>query len=352
MAEWIMEVREPPPGLDVSIIELPFRNLQGEWFLSKPDQIRFELPLYSDLVEYPDKIYPGLHEIHLYRNGVNVFAGPLWDMVASSQSGSWNCAAMGLESYLDRRRINVDTTISGPVIGSMWDLIDQSQGETDGDLAFLASGSLPGGYSVTAKFLRREGRGIYDVIGDYAKQDPGFDWEILSSTRTFNAWAVARNDTAPGALSFDGSNGSGNMKSYALQIMGKYLANDILVANQTTFKTSVGTTSRTKYGLRQFAETSSEMPTALLQTRASRLRLLRQSPKLVPSVVTDGQEFNPFLVHVWMGDSINVTIDDPPVFYDQTMRCIGFQCSVNKHGYETFVIYLNDLREVDPGFEP
>jgi hypothetical protein len=352
MPEWIMQVRGPAPSNNTNIAELPFRNLQGEWFLSKPDQIRFEVPLYHPVVTYPGKMYPGRDEIWLFRNGVNVFSGPLWDMVASSQSGAWNCSAMGLESYLDRRRVNADTTISGDVIGSMWDLIDASQLETGGDLNFVASGTLPTGYSVTAKFLRREHRTIYDIIDDYAKQDPGFDWEILSSNRTFNAWAGARNDTAPGYLSFDGTNGSGNMKSYALQIMGKYMANDILIANQTTFKTSVGTASRSKYGLRQYGETMSDTPTALLQTRASRVRLLRQSPKLVPSVVTDGQEFNPFLVHVWMGDSIKVTIDDPPIFYDQTMRCIGFQCSVNKHGYETFVIYLNDLREVDPGYDP
>lgn len=88
---------------------LPYRNLQGEFWRNKADQIRFEVPLSHQAITR-STFYPAQHEIWGYRNGIKIFAGPLWDVTASSDNKVLSCSAEGLESYLEGRRLDAPVT--------------------------------------------------------------------------------------------------------------------------------------------------------------------------------------------------------------------------------------------------
>lgn len=326
---------------------IPFRNLQGEWFLNKADQIRFDIPIHHPNISY-DTIYPARDEIWVYRNNTLIFSGPLWDMTASSDQGSWTCSAGGLESYLDHRRIDWDYNVKMAGADIAWDMINQTQALTDGQL-YITRGTVPTTPTVSLTHTRAEGAMIFDEIDKLAQSDEGFDWEINPATRAFNAWSPRKDTFAKAGMWFDKDNGGGNLKSYSLQIIGEYSANDVLVSKDDKFATAISGTNRPIYGLMQYSAQDSNAATVnALSMKAQYIRNLRQTPKLVPGVVCDGARYNPFDGDCWFGDRVPLYISDGSVYYNQDMRCAGIQATVDKNGGETFVVYLNDLREVAP----
>lgn len=332
------------------IASLPAANLQGEWFLNKADNLRFDLPIHHPNVS-SDTIYAGRDEVWLYRNDVLVFAGPVWDMTASSDSGKWTCSAASLESYFEHRRIDWDYNVQMQGGLLAWDLMEDSQAQTNGQL-YITKGTVPTTEVVAMTTTRAAGDIIFGVVSKLAESDNGFDWEINSATREFNVWSPRRDTFARSGLWFDKDRGSVNVKSYSLQIMGSYLANDVLISNNEKYGTASSPASQAIYGLRQYKDTNNDAQTVFQLTMdAQYTRNLRMQPKLVPGVVVDGNVVNPFEGDIWYGDRTPVFIRDGSVYFNKDMRCIGFQATISKHGSETFVIYLNDLREVDPGAE-
>lgn len=343
-ADYRMETRTKAGAFKAWI---PYANLQGEWFMNKPDQIRFDVPIHHPNVSF-DTIYPARDEIWLYRNDVVIFAGPLWDMTASSSDGSWTCSAMGLESYLDHRRIDWDYNVSMAAADIGWDLISRTQALTDGQLN-ITKGTVPASPTVPVTHTRAQGEMIFDVIDKLAQSTNGFDWEINSATRQYNCWVPRKDTFAKAGMWFDKDNGGGNLKSYSLQLMGEYAANDVLIHNDDQYAVAISGTNRPIYGLLQYSDADGSATTGTaLAASAQFTRNLRQVPKRIPGVVTDGDTYNPFDGDCWYGDRVPVYISDGSVYYNEDMRCIGMQVSVSKHGSETFVIYLNDLREVAP----
>jgi hypothetical protein len=254
-----------------------------------------------------------------------------------------------LESYLDVRRVDQDFKQTGDAADVAWTIINNSQLQIEGGLGFT-QGLSPVTFSISIDIKRGEGKYIFDVLNDIATQSPGFDWQINTIDRQFDIWTPRKNDVANVRLSYGNDEGAGNLKSYAMQIMGKYLKNDIMIRGEAAFSVAIDTTSRTTYGLRQHTENFMDAITvAQLNGRAELIRFLRKEPKFVPSVVCDGRDVNPYVppAQIDYGDSVRVTIDDGPMQFDDFMRVIGWQLTLGKHDNETYVFYLNDMREVE-----
>jgi hypothetical protein len=132
--------------------------------------------------------------------------------------------------------------------------------------------------------------------------------------------------------------------------MGKYVANEVFAkgAVKEVSPTYSDVASKLFFGLRQYAasDTSIKSKTKLDAFARSTLNL-RKNPRLIPQLTIDPLKLNPFEGDVKYGYLINTIIDDGWVQFNGTMRCSGFQLTIGKHGQETFVLYINDTREIE-----
>ena len=325
------------------VADLPYRNLQFELGWNRGFGIRFEVPSTHPVIS-PATLKPGLHEIWVYRNGVLVTAGPLWDIVVSSENASISCNAMSLLDYLDVRLID---TVQYNVVDQTqiaWDLINDSQAHTDGNL-YLSAGTLSTGITRSAKWSSFDNKYVLEALIDFSEMNEGFDFYIDPATRTFTALYPRPQRDQGLQLIFPY-----HFRRYSMQYQGKYIRNRIRVqATEPTFIEAVDTTSRSEYGLRDYADSYKDAGTVTdLTAYASKLRDRRKDVWDYPSVVVNTQVldiFDPTVIKY--GDIVRIQISDGYVQYDRDMRYTTAQISVDKQGAESVVIYLQDTRELE-----
>lgn len=338
MANYVLESRSKT---GTYLATLPYRNLQGEWFRNKADQIRWEMPLYNNGLTRTN-FFPAKTEVWVWRNNAKVFVGPLWDVTASSDSATMSCAAEGLESYLEGRRVKEDVKYTGQRQATAWDLINGAQTGTDAPLGFT-SATLPACPTLIISWLKNDGEYIIDAIESLAKGNFGFDWEI-DIDRKFQVYyprpAVASGIT----LEYPG-----NIKRYSAQLMGKFEANDIFVKGKDALRSQpvIDTAKRAEFGLRQLVVSATDLNTQdQVNDYGEQVLALHRDVREIPQVSIAATQVNPFAGDIWFGETAPVIINDGWVQYNTAMRLNGFQLTVGKNGNETFVLYMSDLREV------
>lgn len=340
MATYVVESRTRAGAF---VARLPYKNLQYELGWNKPYGMRFELPLYHNAVRW-STLQPGFHEIWIWRNGTLVKAGPLWDTVPSSEGASIQCSAQDLLDYFDTRLISdveynvVDQTAIA------WDLINDSQAKTDGGLGII-QGTLGTGITRSNKWRTFDGKYILEALTDFQEMDSGFDFNIDPATRAFNA--IYPRPQADRSLELVYPV---HLRRYSVQFMGKYLRNSVVAsAKEPNYTVAVDTTSRTTYGLREYATTYRDAATATdLSDFASKTRDKRAEVKNYPTVMIRPDIIDIFDPNVIQyGDKVTIVINDGYVTINDQYRYITAQVSVDKQGAETVVIYLQDLREVN-----
>lgn len=350
MAEYYYESRTKTGDL---IAELPGYSLQGEWFLNKADQIRFNLPLHHPRVKLAN-IEEAVHEIWFWREGIDepLFAGPVWDLIPSSANKVIDVSCEGLESYFDFRRIDWDLAYTAEERGEVaWDLIRLTQLETDGDLAITKGTVQPSGTVGNVQFNATQGLLIGTEISNQAEQAlGGFDWKIFSGDRTFHTWAPHRGSSEEIVKVLEyGENAP--ITSVTLQRNGKYIGNDIkMVGPEGSIPVqAVDTTSRAKYGLYQRTEEYNDARTQEeMVSRADYTLQLRKRPKIIPTMVVHNQKFDPFGPDApKLGSVMHVIVDNGYIQYDGPLRYVGFQFSLSDQGKTSVNMYLNDLRELE-----
>lgn len=340
MAEWRLESWTRSGSRNAI---LPFRNLQGEFWRNKPKQVRFELPLYHPLVTRAN-VDPGKSEIKLVRDNTVVYTGVLWNATAGSSDRKLTCDSESLESYLWQRVLTQDlrySAVAGGVV--MWDLINRAQTGTDANL-FITQGTIQAAPTRTISFLKNDLLVFGDIVTDFANDaDTGFDWEI-DQNRQLQVYSPRPATASRSKLLWGGA-----IVSYSVQVQGKYEANSIWVAGHEAVRSSnlLDTAKRAEYGLRDFTDTNDSMRTiAAANDYAQRLLDLRRDVRETPQLVIKPGTVNPFDGDIWPGQTAPVVISDGWTQFNETMRCDGFQFTVGKHGTETIVLYMNDLREV------
>ena len=325
---------------------LRYSNLQGEMYKgNKWSAIRWDMSLEDTRELTYNELYPGKTEVWMFRDDVLKFAGPIWDANISTKEAKFSCRAEGLASYFDRRRIEAGWDSSLPLGQQAWNIVAASQALTDGNLFITQGTSVSGGApSARIKFAASELKMVSDALADLSEGDNGFDWEVTPN-RVFNVYYPRLSGRANVRLEF-----GGNIRSYAVDINGKYAANNVVVqgADDSLSAAVVDTAKRAEYGLRHYVGSNTGLKSrAQLDAYATQLLSLRRDTRIIPQLSVAAEGVNPFNGDIDYGQVARTVINDGWVQYDIDMRCSGYQFTVDKHGIETFVLYLNDLREVD-----
>lgn len=323
--------------------KIPYKNLQGEWFRSKPCQIRWNTP-FRDPSITTSNFFPGKTEVQLLRDGVNIFTGPLWEGDPQSGTGFMTCMAQDVMSYIPMRRIMSDLNLTQTKSNLVWSLIQHTQAQTDGNLRITAGTSI-GNFGATFNYqaLAIDGIMLDNAIDDLStKTTNGFDWTITPA-RTLEVYEKVVNPSNV-KLEYGGA-----ITSYSAQVMGSWERNDIYVkgGGDARSQVTVNTAKRSEYGLRQFVDSQNSIRTISgLNTYAGLILDKRLDTRYIPNLVCRSIDVSPFRGDIGIGQTTNVLIQDGWVQINQTMVCTGWQCTVGKNGNETFVLYMNDMREL------
>lgn len=324
------------------ITTLSFMNLQMEFVLNAPDTIRFDIDLH-DPKATQQFLSAGNHEVWLYRNNTLIFAGPLWDVTASSKEARIHCIAESLESWLHVARVTQDLVYTNKQTDEIaWDLIVKSQAVGGMDRR-ITRGRNDVTSTHSAKIKRSQGAIIYDLITQYTTGAAiGFDWEI-TPLRVFNVWAPRRNRVGTTLLEFGGS-----IADYSVQYMGKYVANDVLITGpkgKPTYGVNAG--SIAAYHRQQ---RTVPFPTAKTQAAVNALMTqelqMRAKVRLIPQVVLRNESVRFFEGDLQLGDNVHVRIVDGYVNFDEVQRVVSIQVTVSELDQDVYVMTMNDLREV------
>jgi hypothetical protein len=324
------------------VARIPFYNLQFEVGFNGPTGIRWSTPLYHDQVSFAT-LEPGYHEVYVKRNGVTVAAGPVWDLTPTTDSKAITCSAMSLEDYLDVRLIQDVSYVTIDQVNIAWALINDSQGRTDGALG-ITSGTLGTGITRSIDYKTYDGKYILEAIQDFSQLDDGFDFWINPSTRAFNA--IYPRPAVDRKLHLVYPQ---HISSYAVMYQGKYTRNRIVVQGpDPNYAVGINTTNRAHFGLREYADSLKDAATSDELTKyTTHVTDARSQISNYPSLVLRGQYLNIFDSNViQFGDLVMVTIQDGYVQFNQRLRYMGGQVTVNKSGDETIVMYTQDLREL------
>ena len=335
---------------EIYIGSIPFYELQGEFRMNEPDQIRFKTSS-VDLLNYvdpPSGFKAGYTEVVLWRDGVNIFTGPIWNISVTSEQRALTVDAQDISSYLKQRIVSKDTKFTKKRYSyGAWKLIQDMQAESYGNYGITlgqdAATNPTGSYSYT----RKSGTYIYDAITKLSSGTNGFDWEIDPARRLMMYYP--RIQTVSDIRLEYGEN-SGNIKRYSMHDIGRYVANEIFTRSGKTIVSTTYTdaASMAVFGRRQFVPSDSALKSKAKANAYSQQQLsLRKAPRLIPQVTVDPLLVNPFEGDIGYGQLVDLKVDDGWVQFDGTMRCSGFQVTVGKHGNEAFTLYINDTREIE-----
>jgi len=327
--------------------EPPFFDGQGEFRMNEPDEFRFSLSS-IDLINYVDpvsQLKEGLTEAVLLRNGVPIFTGPIWNITCTSNDKILKCVAQDVASYLKHRNIVTATKFTKKrFAAAAWKLIQDTQARSYGDLGITLGLDAVTNPTGTFSYAAKSGKTIYNAIDDLAKGTNGFDWEINTARQLMMYYPRIQTSSLL-TLEY-----GGNIKNYSVQGMGAYVANEVFArgGNKIVSSTYSDPASQAFYGLRQLSVSNSNAKSKAKLDALARGNLnLRKNPRLVPQLTVDSEMVNPFEGDIWFGNLVNTVINDGWVQFNGIMRCSGFQLTIGKHGDETFVLYINDTREIE-----
>jgi hypothetical protein len=342
MAEYRLDLQTRTGGY---IEGLAFRDLQGEFFLNKPCQMRWSAPLSSLKGLSYNELFSGIHEVKLFRNDVAIYAGPIWSMTATSKEDNMKFESKDISSYLHRRIISADARYKKKTFGYIaWDLINDNQAMAGGDLGITLGTQVPStAPKGSPRYAKKSATVIWKAIDKLSSASNGFDWYI-DANRQFHALWPRPQGPANVALEY-----RSGIKSYALQVMGEYEANYTMIRGGKKHVSNVYTnvTARNKYGLRQYAEYKGNLKTkSKLNAYAKKALQLKLESRFAPTLTVDPLLCNPFDGDILLGQIAHTVIDDGWVQYNGDTRMTGFQLTVGKQGDESFNLYVSDMREV------
>ena len=125
------------------LADLPFRDLQAEFFYNKPSTLRATLSTTALNQLTKEFIEPARTEVQLWRNNVCIFTGPLWDLFISSGEGTAKLVCESIESYFSKRYVKSAANRTGTYGNIMWSFVVDTQAQQFGNL-FVTRGSTTG----------------------------------------------------------------------------------------------------------------------------------------------------------------------------------------------------------------
>ena len=243
-------------------------------------------------------------ELWLYRNGKQVFGGPLMGYNVNDESITFS--AQGIMAYLKSMYVTKDLNYKNvDQFSVVTGLIDQWQVLPYGNFGIDTSGISPSGVLRTVTYLRKELHMVDKRIDDLTKSATGFDISIDPTNRKLQLYYPLRGvdrSTGEDAVVFDdrnitSSNITGSIAPTDLASEGLGTANssaeDVLIAEQSNLEL------RAKYGRTGIVQTFSDVTEqAVLNSSVQALIDARKEALLIP------------------GPNVRVTVDADLSMYD------------------------------------
>lgn len=158
--------------------------------LSTPTQLNVGVKLTTitePIVQRLRALHELATEIHLYRNGRLVFAGPLVGYEVQNEALTFN--AQSAMYYMRWMVITADLVFKQidqfTIVKTM---VDAWQNMASGNFGLDTSGIKPSGVLRDATYLKTELDHVYETVLELAKGDQGFDFSVDPATRALQLW--------------------------------------------------------------------------------------------------------------------------------------------------------------------
>jgi hypothetical protein len=339
------------------VAQVPYRNLQGETFLSsggniKPHALRGEIPYHGYGIT-PAMFYPGSHELWL-RDMQNLtaaqpnvlFAGPVVDATAGSGTGVIAFSAQDPFYYMAKRLLLTSKTYAAQPADMLVDLITYLNSVRSTNLSSNKVTSNATTHNLTLPAL--DLIVLADLVDQMCSIGDGTDvyWRSsYSGSAGVHALQIYGGKKAPAAGTKAWEYG-GALKSYSLQVNAAGMSNDLRVRGQGNLVGhATDATSQANYNaLYQTVDSGSSLSAqASLDASAATQIKNTKNPILVPTVVVKG--YDP-VADFDLGDQFTLVIDDDWAQYNAVIRVVGWQMTIGAGDRVTTNIYVNNLDEV------
>lgn len=289
-----------------------------------------------------DLFATNVNEVYVYRNGVAVVAGQImYRNVDMDEDKKAQLQAPGWLELFNQRVTSISQVYSPTDIGQiMWDLIDQSQLQTNGDFG-ITQGTIQA--SRLAERNTYSYKNIKDAIIQLSEVIGGPDFEFTPD-KVFNVYSPKQ-----GRLITDFSfTYPGNIRSIGYEIDGSKMSNQVIFRGAGTGEQGIisvqsDTTAQGTYKLRQSVY---QRPDVSVQESLDDLaeEQLRVSSGLftVPRIKVLGVE--PPFGSYWLGDEVNIAVtEDVELFGDANgvFRIEEIEVSVDANNVEDVSIKLS-----------
>ena len=341
----VPEYRVVVAGLGAAAIaEVPAKGLQFSYVLNSPGSISFTLPLRHELCT-PEVLTPGIRELYIWRDNVKIWGGFLWTAQVQQDQKLVYFGGEGFLSKLKHRHVLVDRNYDATdVFDYAWDLIDYTQGLTNGNFGISRFSATQAGVTIDRHFKGYEKKNILDELHKLACRDGGIDYEITpdkefknylqqgsATTHVFELGKNIRSAYQNSDATLSASDAIG---------IGKSEAETVQTSHQTdaTFQASVGRLEKT------FSFKDAEDQTTLDARTVEALRLskvIRSAPTIQ---IIDG---DPAFGDYGIGDNVRVKIDQGYLQVDRMLRIQSITVALANSGREAIGLYFVEEKVED-----
>jgi hypothetical protein len=293
-------------------------------------------------------VVAGQSELHVLRDGVTVFAGPVWKLRPDLTAGTVQVSASGLASYLIDRVLTSSLTYASVDQASIFKALVDERGAEVGITCPTptATGRLRDRvYNDVTK--GKDYPYLATLISQLAGVIDGFDWHLDYPTRQARMWYPARgrvldlplvhgDNATVEPYDIDASPGTLATRAFGF---GAGEGPAMLVAKATAPDLTAGYGTRdTKVSLK----TDKLAATLLDNTRAYLAR--RAKARTVPSVLLR-PDTEPNLGDFWLGDTLPVRARRGQLALSGAYRVVGIEVEPDQAGGEQVRAILGDPAE-------
>ncbi len=325
-------------GGSAQVTNVPFESAMLNWTLNGPGATEINFPLAGPKAPAWALIAPGKKELKWYRNGNLVWGGVLWGVDTDVTNYTLRVFGEGYFSWLRHRVAENDlfyTDVSAHQVA--WNLINYTQGLTNGNLGITQGSHTGGSTAVDRDYCAANFPNLGDAIQDLASMEDTWDFYISPQKsvhtdkvfRTFNP-RLGTDLTGTVAITPD------NTHALTYQVDAHWVANVVAVTGSddclppAIVEAHAG--SQSDYGLLYYIEDTPQFDhyRDILHYAKERKRL-HQKPRWTVNATYDDTQGVPF-ASFDVGDIVQVTVDRGHANFSQGMRCIAYQVDLSLGG--------------------
>jgi len=334
MSSWIFEIRDRNGNNPVRLLNARDRNVAIG--LNQAGEASFTIDLNDDKA-LESNLKVGRSTLYIYRNGELYFSGIIMivERILNESSQFAKVKALGWLFLLSRRFIGIDaddTHTSEDAGAIAWDLIDQTQNETNGDLS-ITQGTIQTSNAISITYTRQN---ILEAIEDLSAQ-AGIEFEV-SPNKIFNVFYPLRGSDKSSTviLKYPGSIQTVRSVDDATTIVNNENGLGKGVGSQETVAERDNVGSQSVFGLYQkIASYKSIDNVTTLGNMVEYDVELNRSPRLTLDLQIHGNTESPSLSDYGLGDSVRVRITTTNYNFSQVFRVFEIHVAIDQNDKES-----------------